>query len=93
MEKEQWILKQTEQVNSVINSTFLSEDQRTQLKMIPSKHRNKTLIIPLKSLLSIAAGIALLVTINIYSIQKTTVSENQHEQLYTAYFDYLTELV
>jgi CHASE3 domain sensor protein len=61
--------------------------------MIPSKNRNKATIISLKSLLSIAAGIALLVTINIYSIQKTTVSENQHEQLYTTYFDYLTELV
>ena len=93
MEKEQWILKQTVQVNTVINSTFLSEEKRTQLKMIPSKNRNKATIVSLKALVSIAAGIALLITINIYSIQKTNTSEYQTEQLYTAYFDYLTELV
>ncbi|MBP6089919.1 MAG: hypothetical protein KA521_01585 [Crocinitomicaceae bacterium] len=92
MEKEKWVANQLDKMPAYFNELVPTDELIQRLNTIPTLHHQKDKVISIKFSLSIAAGIALLISLNLYSIfqnYKPTPSET----LYSSYFDYLTEIV
>lgn len=92
MEKEKWVANQLDKMPAYFNKLVPSDELIKRLNTISSLNNQKDTIIPIKFSVSIAAGIALLISLNLYSIFQNN-TPTSSETLYSSYFDYLTEIV
>jgi hypothetical protein len=92
MEKEKWVANQLDKMPAYFNELVPSDELIKRLNTISSLNNQKDTIIPIKFSVSIAAGIALLISLNLYSIFQNN-TPTSSETLYSSYFDYLTEIV
>lgn len=89
--KEFWI-KETIDSSKELRSVPISENLRKKLEAIPSSIDIFNRRIPLKAVWLAAASIALLITVNITTFNKTQKVENEHATVYNDYFSYLDQL-
>ncbi len=89
--KELWI-KETIDSSNELKSVPISENLRKKLEVIPSSIDIFNRRIPLKAVWLAAASIALLITVNIATFNKTQKSESQESTVYNEYFSYLDQL-
>ena len=89
--KEFWI-KETIDSSNELKSVPISENLRKKLEAIPSSIDIFNRRIPLKAVWLAAASIALLITVNIATFNKTQKSESQESTVYNEYFSYLNQL-
>ena len=89
--KEFWI-KETIDSSKELRSAPISENLRKRLEAIPSSIDIFNRRIPLKAVWLAAASIALLITVNIATFNKTQKSESQESTVYNEYFSYLNQL-
>jgi hypothetical protein len=90
--KEQWI---DDTMNSAdkMRRVAISDELRNRLHAIPREIVVLETRIPLKAVWLAAASIALLITINITSINSSRrASVDTNQELYTDYFSYLDEI-
>lgn len=92
MEKEKWVENQLDKIPAYYNELVPSEELINRLNAIPSLNNQKDTMISIKFSVSIAAGIAFLISLNLYSIFQNN-TPTSSETLYSSYFDYLTEIV
>jgi hypothetical protein len=89
--KEFWI-KETIDSSNELKSVPISENLRKKLEAIPSSIDIFNRRIPLKAVWLAAASIALLITVNIATFNKTQKLESQESTVYNEYFSYLNQL-
>ena len=89
--KEFWI-KETIDGSKELRSVPISENLRKRLEAIPSSIDIFDKRIPMKAVWLAAASIALLITVNIATFNKTQKSESQESTVYNEYFSYLDQL-
>ena len=89
--KEFWI-KETIDSSKELRSVPISENLRKKLEASPSSIDIFNRRIPLKAIWLAAASIALLITVNIATFNKTQKVENEHATVYNDYFSYLDQL-
>jgi hypothetical protein len=89
--KELWI-KETIDSSNELKSVPISENLRKKLEVIPSSIDIFNRRIPLKAVWLAAASIALLITVNIATFNKTQKLESQESTVYNEYFSYLNQL-
>lgn len=89
--KEFWI-KETIDSSNELRSVPISENLRKRLEAIPSSIDIFDKRIPMKAVWLAAASIALLITVNIATFNKTQKSESQESTVYNEYFSYLNQL-
>lgn len=92
MEKEKWVANQLDKMPAYFNELVPSDELIERLNTISTIHHQKDKVISNKFIMSIAAGIALLISLNLYSIFQNN-TPTSSETLYSSYFDYLTEIV
>ena len=92
MEKEKWVANQLDKMPAYFNELVPSGELIERLNTISTIHHQKDKVISNKFIMSIAAGIALLISLNLYSIFQNN-TPTSSETLYSSYFDYLTEIV
>jgi|APGre2960657404_1045060.scaffolds.fasta_scaffold308109_2 hypothetical protein len=89
--KEFWI-EQTLNSSKELKSVPISESLRKRLEAIPQTIEIFDKRIPMKAIWLAAASIALLITVNIATFNKTQKVENQESTVYNEYFSYLDQL-
>ena len=89
--KEFWI-KETIDSSKELRSVPISENLRKRLEASPSSIDIFDKRIPMKAVWLAAASIALLITVNIATFNKTQKSESQESTVYNEYFSYLDQL-
>ena len=89
--KEFWI-KETIDSSKELRSVPISENLRKKLEAIPKSIEIFDRRIPMKAVWLAAASIALLITVNITTFNKTQKVENEHATVYNDYFSYLDQL-
>jgi len=92
--KEQWIEKSLD-VDTYINSTMPSEDFVNRLKSIPNSIKANYTLVPKKYIWAAAASIALLVSLNVLSVNSySSQSESYAASTETIYsdFDFLNQI-
>ena len=89
--KEFWI-KETIDSSKELRSVPISENLRKRLEAIPKSIEIFDKRIPMKAVWLAAASIALLITVNITTFNKTQKVENEHATVYNDYFSYLDQL-
>ncbi len=89
--KEFWI-KQTLDSSKELKSVPISENLRKRLEAIPKSIEIFDKRIPMKAIWLAAASIALLITVNIATFNKTQKYEDQESTVYNEYFSYLDQL-
>lgn len=89
--KEFWI-EQTLNSSKELKSVPISENLRKRLEAIPKSIEIFDKRIPMKAIWLAAASIALLITVNIATFNKTQKSERQENTVYNEYFSYLDQL-
>ena len=93
-QKEKWI-ESTLNAESFVDKTQPSDALLAKLRAIPSRINEASVFIPKKKVWAVAASVAVLVCLNIYSTSnykssKETLSQN--EVLSESYFSYLKQL-
>ena len=89
--KEFWI-EQTLNSSKELKSVPISESLKKRLEAIPKSIEIFDKRIPMKAIWLAAASIALLITVNIATFNKTQKVENQESTVYNEYFSYLDQL-
>jgi hypothetical protein len=89
--KEFWI-EQTLSSSNELKSVPISENLRKRLEAIPKSIEIFDKRIPMKAVWLAAASIALLITVNIATFNKTQKLESQESTVYNQYFSYLNQL-
>ena len=89
--KEFWI-EQTLSSFKELKSVPVSESLKIKLASIPSTIDIFNQRIPMKAVWLAAASIALLITVNVATFNKSQKVENQENTVYSEYFSYLDQL-
>ena len=89
--QDQWIEAILSSVGSK-NELSISDNLRQRLNRIPSDFPLRSVVIPMRAVFLAAAGLALLITVNMLSVKEHKQSENEKTTLYTEYFSYLEQL-
>ena len=90
--KKKFWINQTLDSSKELKSVPISENLRKRLEAIPKSIEIFDKRIPMKAIWLAAASIALLITVNIATFNKTQKVENEHATVYNDYFSYLDQL-
>ncbi len=89
--QEHWV-EETLSSASLKSQVPISERLKQRLEAIPSEVTVASVVIPMRAVYLAAAGLALLITVNMLSVKEHKKSENEKTTLYTEYFSYLEQL-
>jgi hypothetical protein len=91
LNEDKWIdqiLSSTEKKSEIP----VSEELRQRLMRIPSEMKMRSSTIPMRAVFAVAAGIALLISLNVLALKNTSKKEVIEHAIYTEYFSYLEQL-
>lgn len=89
--KDNWIDSILESTEGKIEQPVSRELYHRLLK-IPNEVNKSAVVIPIRSVLLVAAGLALLITVNLLALNNSSKNEPREDSLYTAYFSYLDQV-
>ena len=90
--KKKFWINETLDSSKELKSVPISENLRKRLEAIPKSIEIFDKRIPMKAIWLAAASIALLITVNIATFNKTQKFESQESTVYNDYFSYLNQL-
>lgn len=91
MSNENWINQILSSANNK-SDIPVSVELKDSLMRIPTEVKLLTSPVPMRAVFLIAAGVALLISLNVIAFKKSSNKEVTEQAIYTEYFSYLDQL-